>query len=78
MAADRWLPWILTLAAGGVMVALAGIAMGYWASPRAATPVATLAWLLLAYLGGLWATPTELPSWAAEVSPICPPACGAS
>jgi ABC-2 type transport system permease protein len=72
VAADRWLPWLGALAAGGVMVALAGIAMGYWASPRAATPLATLAWLLLAYLGGLWATPTELPSWAAEISPYLP------
>jgi ABC-2 type transport system permease protein len=72
VAADQWLPWLGALGAGGVMVALAGIAMGYWASPRAATPVATLAWLLLAYLGGLWATPTELPGWAAEVSPYLP------
>jgi ABC-2 type transport system permease protein len=70
--ADRWLPWILALLAGGVVVALGGIAIGYWASPRAATPLATLAWLLLAYLGGLWATPAELPSWAAEVSPYLP------
>jgi ABC-2 type transport system permease protein len=72
VAADRWLPWIAGLLAGGVVVALAGIALGYWASPRAATPIATLAWLLLAYLGGLWATPTELPSWAAEVSAYVP------
>jgi ABC-2 type transport system permease protein len=70
--ADRWLPWILALLAGGVVVAVGGIAMGYWASPRAATPLATLAWLLLAYLGGLWATPGELPSWAAEASPYLP------
>jgi ABC-2 type transport system permease protein len=69
---DRWLPWLGALGAGGVVVAVGGIAMGYWVSPRAATPVATLAWLLLAYLGGLWATPTELPSWAAEVSPYLP------
>jgi ABC-2 type transport system permease protein len=72
VAADRWLPWLGALLAGGVVVALGGIAMGYWASPRAATPLATLAWLLLAYLGGLWATPTELPSWAAEASPYLP------
>jgi ABC-2 type transport system permease protein len=70
--ADRWLPWILALLTGGVVVAVGGIAMGYWVSPRAATPLATLAWLLLAYLGGLWATPGELPSWAAEVSPYLP------
>jgi ABC-2 type transport system permease protein len=72
VAADRWLPWLGALGVGGVVVALGGIAMGYWVSPRAATPVATMAWLLLAYLGGLWATPTELPGWAAEVSPYLP------
>jgi ABC-2 type transport system permease protein len=72
VAADRWLPWLGALGAGGVVVALGGIALGYWASPRAATPLATLAWLLLAYLGGLWATPTELPDWAREVSPYLP------
>jgi ABC-2 type transport system permease protein len=70
--AGRWLPWIAALLAGGAVVALAGIAMGYWASPRAATPLATLAWLLLAYLGGLWATPAELPGWAAELSSYLP------
>jgi ABC-2 type transport system permease protein len=70
--ADRWLPWLGALLAGGVVVAVGGIAMGYWASPRTATPLATLAWLLLAYLGGLWATPGELPRWAAEVSPYLP------
>jgi ABC-2 type transport system permease protein len=72
VAADRWLPWTGTLLAGGVMASLAGIAIGYWASPRAATPLATLAWLLGAYLGGLWETPAELPGWAAEVSSYLP------
>jgi ABC-2 type transport system permease protein len=72
VAADRWLPWILALAAGGIVMALGGIAIGYWASPRAAIALATLTWLLLAYLGGLWQTPGELPGWAAEVSRYLP------
>jgi ABC-2 type transport system permease protein len=72
VAADRWLPWTLALLAGGVVVALGGIAMGYWVNRRAATALAMLAWLLLAYLGGLWALPAELPSWTAEVSPYVP------
>jgi ABC-2 type transport system permease protein len=70
--AERWLPWIGALLAGGAMMALAGIALGYWAKPRAATPIATLAWLLLAYLGGLWALPAELPSWVQTISPYLP------
>jgi ABC-2 type transport system permease protein len=72
VAADRWLPWTLALLAGGVVVALGGIALGYWVSRRAATALAMLAWLLLAYLGGLWALPAELPGWAEEVSPYLP------
>jgi ABC-2 type transport system permease protein len=70
--AGRWLPWLGALGAGGVVVGLGGIALGYWVSARAATPFATLAWLLLAYLGGLWATPTELPTWVREISPYLP------
>jgi ABC-2 type transport system permease protein len=72
VAAGRWLPWTLALLAGGIVVALAGIAMGYWVSRRAATALAMLAWLLLAYLGGLWALPAELPSWTEAVSPYLP------
>lgn len=72
VAPDRWLPWIGALLAGGVVMALAGIALGYWASPRAANPLATLAWLMLAFLGGLWATPTELPDWVQTISPYLP------
>ena len=72
VAVDRWLPWLGALLAGGVVMALGGIAIGYWAGPRAAVALATLAWLLLAYLGGLWETPGELPSWAAEVSRYLP------
>jgi ABC-2 type transport system permease protein len=72
VAAGRWLPWTLALLGGGVVVAFGGIAMGYWVSRRAAAAVAMLAWLLLAYLGGLWATPGELPSWTEEISPYLP------
>jgi ABC-2 type transport system permease protein len=72
VATDRWLPWLGALAAGGVVVALGGIAMGYWASRRAAPALAMLAWLLLAYLGGLWALPAELPGWTEKVSPYLP------
>jgi ABC-2 type transport system permease protein len=51
---------------------LGGIALGYWASRRAAPALAMLAWLLLAYLGGLWALPAELPSWTETVSLYLP------
>lgn len=72
VGADRWLPWVGALLAGGVVMALGGIALGYWASPRAAIALATLAWLLLSFLGGLWQPPGELPGWTEAVSPYLP------
>ncbi len=72
LAADRWLPLIVALLAGGITMAAGGIAIGYWFSPKAAQPVATMAWLLLAYLGGLWATPSQLPSWTENISAYLP------
>ena len=72
LAADRRLPWAAALLVGGVTMAFGGIAIGYWFSPKAAQPVAVLAWLLLAYLGGLWAAPNQLPSWTERISPYMP------
>jgi ABC-2 type transport system permease protein len=72
VAADRWLPLAAALLAGGVTMAFGGIAIGYWFSHKAAQPVATMAWLLLAYLGGLWAAPSNLPSWTENISPYLP------
>ena len=40
--------------------------------PGTAIALAILAWLLLAYLGGLLQAPVELHSWAAEVSRYLP------
>jgi ABC-2 type transport system permease protein len=72
VAIDRWLPWVGALLVGGAVMALGGIALGYWAGPRAAIALATLAWLLLAFLGGLWQPPGELPGWAEAVSRYLP------
>ena len=72
MAADRWVPLAAALLAGGFTMAFAGIAIGYWFSPKAAQPVATMAWLLLAYLGGLWAAPSNLPAWTENIAPYLP------
>ena len=72
VAGDRWIPLVAALLVGGVTMAFGGIAIGYWFSPKAAQPIATMAWLLLAYLGGLWAAPTFLPSWTENISPYLP------
>jgi ABC-2 type transport system permease protein len=68
----QWLRAALYCIAGGVPFVLAGIAIGYWASARAAVPIATAANLLLAYAGGLWMPPQDLPSFVASISPFLP------
>jgi ABC-2 type transport system permease protein len=60
------------LALGALPFGLLGIAIGYWASPRGALPVANLIYLPLAYAGGLWALPQHLPPWVAALSPWLP------
>ena len=58
----------LVLAAGAVPFALFGIALGYLVSAKAAVPVANMLFLPLAFAGGLWLPPSQLPEIAAQVS----------
>ena len=67
-----WLRFSLGLLLGGIPFALFGIALGYWASPRAAIPFANLFNLPLAYAGGLWVPPQRLPEMVATLSPYLP------
>lgn len=57
LSAVRWLLLAVALVVGGIPFALAGIALGYWLSPRAAIPIANLVFLGAALGGGLWAGP---------------------
>lgn len=68
----RWAELVLALVVGAAPFALLGIALGYWASPRGALPVANILYLVLAFAGGLWTTPARLPSTVASVSPLVP------
>jgi ABC-2 type transport system permease protein len=63
---------LVALLAGSVPFALLGIALGYWLPPRAALPVANLAFLPLAVVGALWARPDGLPHTADVVSQLAP------
>ena len=62
----------LALVAGTVPFALLGIALGYWAPERGALPIANLLYLGLAYAGGLWMRPRDLPGPVAGISPYLP------
>jgi len=68
----RWVELAIALAAGIVPFALLGIAIGYWAPPRGALPIANLLYLALSYAGGLWARPQGLPHLAAGASSFLP------
>jgi len=72
LSAQRWLLLAIALVVGGVPFALAGIALGYWLSPRAAIPVANLVFLGAALAGGLWAGPAHLPERAGSYSSLVP------
>ena len=54
LGAAAWLRLGLVLLAGGVPLALLGVAIGYWVSSRAAVPIANIAYLGLAFGGGLF------------------------
>jgi ABC-2 type transport system permease protein len=68
----RWAGLGAALTLGGIPFALLGIALGYWASPRSALPLANILYLVLSFLGALWTTPAHLPHSLAGLSPFVP------
>jgi len=60
------------LLAGTIPFAFLGIALGYWVPARAALPLANLLYLVLAYVGGLWMAPSDLPAAVRPVSSLLP------
>jgi ABC-2 type transport system permease protein len=72
LAPARWAALAVALGLGSIPFALLGIALGYWASPRAALPAANLLYLVLSFLGALWTTPARLPESLAPLSPLVP------
>jgi len=68
----QWVAWSLSLTLGAVPFALFGIALGYWADPRGALPIANVIYLPLSYVGGLWTTAEALPDTLRQVSRFLP------
>ena len=68
----QWLVVAIYSLYAGVPFVLMGIALGYWTSARAAVPIATACNLLLAYAGGLWMPPSDLPKFVQTISPYLP------
>lgn len=57
-----WLRLCLVLLASSVPLSLLGVAIGYWMPSRAALPVANIAYLGLAFAGGLFVPPQFFPN----------------
>jgi ABC-2 type transport system permease protein len=72
LSIDQWARVLLYALYGGVPFVLIGISLGYWTSARAAVPIATASNLLLAYAGGLWMPPDDLPRFVQTISPYLP------
>lgn len=56
----------------GMPATFMGTALGYWAERQSVVGFANLAYLPLAYLGGLWVPPASLPAGVEAVSPFTP------
>jgi ABC-2 type transport system permease protein len=72
LPASAWLRLAIALLAGALPFAVLGLAIAYWASPKSALPLANVLYMLLAYAGGLWTGPTDLPATIRTVSPWTP------
>jgi ABC-2 type transport system permease protein len=71
--AGDWLRFAVALVAGAVPVALLGFWIGYSAgSGRTANSIANLLYVILAFAGGLWVAPAELPELVGDLSAVVP------
>ena len=68
----EWARLVAALLAGSIPFVVLGLAIAYWASPKSALPVANVLYLLLAYAGGLWTGPSDLPHTVRALSPYTP------
>jgi ABC-2 type transport system permease protein len=72
LAAGQWFRLVVVLLVGGLPFVLLGTAIAYWLSPKTALPAANILYTLLAYAGGLWTGPSDLPHAVASLSPYVP------
>jgi ABC-2 type transport system permease protein len=72
LSPSEWIRLALALLAGSVPFVLLGLTIAYWSSPKSALPLANILYMLLAYAGGLWTGPSDLPRVVREISPYTP------
>jgi ABC-2 type transport system permease protein len=67
-----WLQLALTLLLGGAAFSTLGFALGYWASPRGASPLANLIYLPLSFASGFFVPLGNLPQFLQDLAPYLP------
>jgi ABC-2 type transport system permease protein len=72
LSATAWLRLGVALGAGSIPFVVLGLTIAYWASPKSALPVANVLYMLLAYAGGLWTGPSDLPRGVRIISSWTP------
>ena len=63
---------LLAVLIGAVTFALFGLAIGYWVKPQAASALANLLYILLAFVGGIFIAPSALPALVNTFAPYLP------
>jgi ABC-2 type transport system permease protein len=68
----EWVRFLGSALLGAVPFGLAGITLGFATTPKAALPIANLAFLLLSFLGGLFVPVDMLPDFVSGIAPYLP------
>ena len=72
MPPGAWGRMLASVFLGAVPMALLGIAIGYWFTPKAALPGANILHLALAFAGGLFIPPQNMPDFLDSISRVLP------
>lgn len=72
LAPAEWASLAGVLILGGAAFSTLGFTLGYWASPRGASPIANLIYLPLSFASGLFIPLSNLPEVLRDVAPYLP------
>ena len=72
MPPSAWVRMLASLFLGAIPMSLLGIAIGYWFTPKAALPAANILYLSLAFAGGLFIPPEDMPNFLDSISHVLP------
>jgi ABC-2 type transport system permease protein len=72
MPAMQWATLLVALLLGLLPFTAMGFALGYWAGPNSASPIAQLAYFVMSFASGLWVPLEQLPSFARAIADYLP------